>query len=173
MVNTSSSQPAIAVSLSSISVTDTDGSQSFTPSQGATSFAAIVDTGTTLTYLPYTMFLPLVEYFELVEDIDTGLWFVNCGQGGEGTIDFLFGGVNGGIISVPFSELVVPVGGLATQTAAQCVFGIQLGTINTVLGDTFLRSAYTVVDFDTSTVSFAQANYNSVENPDNIFPLAR
>ena len=172
MLNLTNGRAAIAVGLSSVSLLDSEGSQTFIPSQGSSLIAAVVDTGTSLTYLPSSLFQPLVTYFELVEDIDTGLFLVNCDQGGEGTMDFRLGGPSGGIISVPFSELVVPTGGLSTQTAAQCVFGIQLAEVDVVLGDTFLRSSYVVVDFDNRSVSFAQANYNSVEDPDNVRPLS-
>lgn len=81
------------------------------------------------------------------------------------TIDFTFSDVK---ISVPFNELVVPsrnyngTNRTFRDGTPACVFGIlsnQGGS--SILGDTFLRSAYVVYDLANNRISLAQTNFNS------------
>lgn len=72
-------------------------------------------------------------------------------------LDFNFSGVQ---ISVPINELVI----VAAVSRGQpvCILGVgPAGNSVSVLGDTFLRSAYVVYDLANNEISLAQTNFNA------------
>ena len=130
---------------------------------------ALLDSGTTLTYLPQDTFASLVQITGAVEDPNYG-WILPCSEFSyTGTLDYSFGGQGGPTISVPFSEVVNPLldnnGNPVTdsQGNAICQFGInpQSSDQPVVLGDTFLRSAYVLYDLDSQLIALAQTVFNS------------
>ncbi|EMC94055.1 hypothetical protein BAUCODRAFT_124789 [Baudoinia panamericana UAMH 10762] len=131
--------------------------------------AAVLDSGTTLTTLPQDLFIQLAEYFGVINDQEYG-YLVYCNISKiPGAIDYQFGGTNGPIISVPFSELAIPLDSSNGKPltfkngAPACQFGFQLLPEGSpiLLGDTFLRSAYVVYDLDAGQVAIANAFYDS------------
>jgi hypothetical protein len=68
----------------------------------------------------------------------------------EGSVNYGFSGV---AISVPFSELALPVSG-----ESYYIFGFIPDTTN-LFGDTFLRSAYVVYDLDHKEIGLAQTGF--------------
>ncbi|KAF1844883.1 acid protease [Cucurbitaria berberidis CBS 394.84] len=120
--------------------------------------AVLLDSGSSLTYLPDNVVRSLYHTFDAQYDASQGLAIVNCDVANqEGTLDFNFSGVT---ISVPINELVI----VAAVSRGQriCMFGVgPAGSSGSVLGDTFLRSAYVVYDLANNEISLAQTNFNA------------
>lgn len=79
-------------------------------------------------------------------------------------IDFHFSDpVTGPTINVAISELVLQALG-AVNGIEMCLFGIYSAApsdgLPTIMGDTFLRSAYVVYDLDTNHIGMAQAVFD-------------
>ena len=130
--------------------------------------AVLLDSGTTLMYLPNDITKTIYNQVGAAIDTSSGTItaYVPCDLAHEDkTIDFTLSGVT---ISVPFNEIVLPshsADGSSLQFedgTAACVFGISpaAGGVS-VLGDTFLRSAYVVYDLANHQISLAQTNFNS------------
>ena len=118
-----------------------------------------LDSGTPTQNLPDSLFLQMLEI--LKGDPET--WAIDCGiANAPGGFTYGFDGVD---IFVPFSELVLPPEGANDP----CSLGVvPLGYFNgteqdttSVLGDTFMRSAYILFNYDAMTISLAQAVYGS------------
>lgn len=119
-------------------------------------------------YLPNDITRSIYNQVQAATDprLGSDIAYVPCALAHEDkTIDFTFSGIQ---ISVPFNEVVLPsqyADGSSLQFedgTAACVFGIaHSGTSYSVLGDTFLRSAYAVYDLDNNQISLAQTNFNS------------
>lgn len=119
--------------------------------------AALLDSGTSLTYLPNNLALGVFNAFGAQYSDSVGAAIVDCDlMNSEATLDFTFVGVT---IRVPLSELVIPAGYYRNRLV--CILGVlpAEGT-PTVLGDTFLRSAYVVYDLSANQISIAQTNFN-------------
>ena len=147
----------MTVAWTSLSLTDPkQGTQSLT---GESFIApAILDSGTALTYVPKDLYQQLAAFAQVVEVPGSDLGAVDCEQmrSYKGTLDYGFGGPNGPVIRVPFTELAVPwlddngyYQKLSNGNDA-CVFGVVPITDDSpiLFGDTFLRSAYVVYDLD-------------------------
>ncbi|KAL6719599.1 hypothetical protein ACLMJK_001519 [Lecanora helva] len=144
--------------------------------------AVILDSGSSLTYLPNTLTAAIytdlqVQYFDNAQTA-----FADCGLADQDiTLDFTF---TTPTISVPISELIINSdasessdredpdsrNGRGSQSSGEsdgslCVFGIAPAEGSTaVLGDTFLRSAYVVYDLENDEISIAQTNFNSSDS---------
>jgi hypothetical protein len=118
----------------------------------------LLDSGSSLTYLPTTYAQALFEVFSASYDSQSGAAVVNCDLASSSeTVDFSFSGAT---ISVPMNELVIVDGYRGRQ--AVCILGISdAGDSTSVLGDTFLRSAYVVYDLSNNQISLAATDYNS------------
>ncbi len=134
----------------------------------------ILDSGTTLTYLPPRVARQIYSAFNAVDDTSvTGLVYASCDlltSEKNTTLDFQFGGSDGPLIKVPIDELVLDnvkgyielgldVPDLPFDDV--CSFGIQSLSSIYLLGDTFLRSAYVVYDLSHKKIALAQANLNA------------
>jgi hypothetical protein len=138
---------------------------------------AILDSGTTVTYLPDPLVKLIIEKINGVDDSqNSGNIYVDCSllNNASMTFDFSFGGANGLTIKVPVSELVFDITSSAFATgtgtftspnlpfSSTCAFGIlPAGQNPSILGDTFLRSAYVVYDLSNNLIALAQTNFNS------------
>jgi hypothetical protein len=118
----------------------------------------LLDSGSSLMYLPDNVVRSLYTTFDAQYDSSQGTALVDCSLGDQsGSLDFNFSGV---IISVPLNELVI----VAAVSRGQpvCILGIgPAGDSVSVLGDTFLRSAYVVYDLANNEISLAQTNFNA------------
>ena len=86
-----------------------------------------LDSGSTLTYLPESLFKAIGADFPTATLDDAGFYEVDCAVADqEGTVDFGFGDT---IIHVPFSEIIWHVSGNSF-----CVLGLQPGKGKSVLG---------------------------------------
>ncbi|KAK3345952.1 aspartic-type endopeptidase [Lasiosphaeria hispida] len=174
-----------SVALSSLSSVKGDGSKTeFLTEQ----LEVILDSGTTLTYLPKTTARKIYTALNAYDDsaryplvyVDCALRTADPAQ----VLRYQFG-ANGPIIEVsladiifddikPFiqsGDLVLPKTlGFSPDNA--CSLGLQPSSEGDVhlLGDSFLRSAYVVYDLTHNTVSMAQSNMNSTK--ENIIEIA-
>lgn len=131
--------------------------------------AVLLDSGSSLTYLPDAMTEAIYEQVGAQYDSTQGAAYVPCSLANNAsTIDFTFSSPT---IKVPMNELVIFI----TSTSGRpltfsdgtraCIFGIApAGTGTAVMGDTFIRSAYLVYDLDNNEISIAQTNFNATTN---------
>ncbi|SAM02152.1 hypothetical protein [Absidia glauca] len=137
--------------------------------------AFILDTGTTLTYLPNDVAISIATAmagpngFQL--DRQSGLLVVDCATSKSEAALELQMSATPSLNSPPLtftvkaSELVIPLDGETTETAKTCLFGIApvggsgggLGPNMFLIGDSILRSAYLVFDMGKNRVGIAAA----------------
>jgi hypothetical protein len=154
------------VSLTSVSFTDSTGETTQMSPQGY-SQATLLDSGTTNSYLTNDVFTALALGFGATLDVGGGSYLVPCSlSNGNGTINYSFGGEGGITIQVPLANIV---GGLEYSSeefddpSGGCV--LAMGTAGdsggfSILGDSFLRSAYAVFDLENKVAALAQADEN-------------
>jgi hypothetical protein len=156
--------PTLAVTLTSVSFTDDSGKTTLlSPKDLSTN--AVLDSGTTVTYLPNEIFAPLVRGLGAVND-GMGQALVPCSFAkSNATISYSFGGPGGPTIVVPMSAVVdrqqaIPPSHFSDPSGA-C--DLLLGPIKgpAILGDSFLRSAYVVYDLDNNNIAMAPARYDA------------
>ncbi|PMD56141.1 acid protease, partial [Hyaloscypha bicolor E] len=106
------------------------------------------DSGSTWCYLPSALFAGLLSFFPSAVNQGGSQYTVPCSLRNQvGTIDFGFGGTT---IHVSYYEFFWFDG-------AQCWLAAVPSTQFSLLGDSFMRSAYIVYDQDNSNVLLAQA----------------
>lgn len=132
------------VNMSSISLHPPSGRNKTYP---GTNMPVFLDTGSTLTLLPEALVKSVASDFGSMQQDAGGYWPVDCSLVGiNGTMDFAFDGVT---IKVPYKELI-------RQFGNSCVLGLSSHSSFTLLGDTFMRSAYFVFDQDSDCVWMTQ-----------------
>lgn len=153
--------PRLAIEWSGLKVKGSDGSTIY--SRVNESRPVALDTGYTLSTLPDDVFDAVSESFEVKKSGSN--YYVPCQQP-QSDVELLFGdSATTVVISVPFSELAIPANLQQDGDRGQdlCMFGFQpvsawSGPAEMVsFGDTILRSAYLVVNFDTNLVVLSQA----------------
>lgn len=167
--STAANYTSFSITLSSLAaVSSSDGTVSTNYSVSAQS--VILDSGTTLTYLPETLAESIMDTFGATYDESYGYATVACSVADSDlALEYQFGGSDGPIITVAASELVLSTGtsrgggsaGAQAEEVETCAFGVSMSSSVHLLGDTFLRSAYTVYDLDSKVVALAQTNFNS------------
>jgi len=125
------------------------GSSSKTYSDSA--MPIVLDSGSSLSYLPSSIVTAMVSDFNAKLD-ESGFYLVPCSQvNTEGTLDFTFGKA---VIKVPFADFIWQF------SSTQCILGAmplpKTSGITPLLGDTFMRSAFAVFDQTQETISLAQ-----------------
>lgn len=128
--------------------------------------AALLDSGTSLMYLPNDITQDIYDEFGAQYDSSEGAAFVSCDlANSDATIDLTFSSPT---ISIAMSEIVIVAGEEDGQDV--CIIGISPAEGATpVLGDTFLRSAYVVYDITNNEVALAQTKFNGTS--DNIVEI--
>lgn len=126
-----------------------------------TAYAALLDSGTTLSYFPTGLFSNIVTALLGRYSQAAGLYAVDCGfYTTRASFVFNFSGIQ---ISVPLQNMVL-------RSGSQCFLGVlensstANGVSYVVLGDNFLRSAYVVYDLDDYEISMAQVAYSNLED---------
>lgn len=144
-------------------------SSSQNESVSSTSVAALLDSGTTLTYMPSSMLRRLGQLFSGSYSNSYGMYRISCNfNTNSAYLVYNFSGIK---IRVPLSDLVVS-GGPNT-----CYLGIMeqpskvRGRDYITLGDNFLRSAYVVYDLEDYTISLAQASHSNQEDISEVLSL--
>jgi hypothetical protein len=140
-----------------------------------------------LTYVPGSLLGNVVSYFGAIDDRNSsGLVFVDCEKlttEAGASFQFTFGRPAAGpTISIPMSEMILPLNyGLEPQAASlvktpftnTCILGMTASNQTNdelfpnqsiLLGNTFLRSAYVVVDLDHNQTALAQTVYGVTES---------
>lgn len=127
--------------------------------------AVLLDSGTSLTYLPNTIASAIYDAVGAEYENSQDTAFIRCSFAqNTSTIDYTF---TSPTISVTMAELVLdftdgdgrPV--YFSDGEQACVFGIApAGSSTPILGDTFLRSAYVVYDLSNNQISLAQTKFN-------------
>jgi hypothetical protein len=121
----------------------------------------LLDSGSSLSYLPTSVAQSLFTIFNAQYSDSAGAATVPCSlMNNPATLDFSFSGAT---ISVPLNELVLVDGVRRGQQV--CILGISDAQGSTsVLGDTFLRSAYVVYDIGNNQISVAPTNFNATNS---------
>ncbi|KAF7732547.1 hypothetical protein EC973_003294 [Apophysomyces ossiformis] len=144
--------------------------------------AFVLDTGTTLTYLPPDVVDGIVRSITSTARLSAtqGVYRVDCGlRKSTDTVEFYLStsathqvNSTGTVtIQVPVSELIIPLNGATPDKATACMFGIapapselSLSAGQTwMLGEGILRSVYTVYDMKKNRVGIAPAK--SISDP--------
>lgn len=141
----------------------------------------ILDSGTTLTYLPSAVTAPLFAKLNAYDHSggDIPIVYVDCTlvkSDPSLVLAYQFGGPDGPVIQVSIADIVFDdvkqyiAAGLLTLPSKLpfpeenvCSLGVMTSAAGDVhlLGDTFLRSAYVVYDLENDQVALAQSNMNS------------
>ncbi|KAK5659806.1 hypothetical protein OQA88_1018 [Cercophora sp. LCS_1] len=140
------------VYLAGLSVTQADGTvvNVYTVPAGGKGQPVAIDSSRQLSAFPTQIFNKLVAAFPSAQYVPSAdLYLVDCLDVGEGgSIDFVFATKT---IKVPYYEFV-----WRYPNTNLCVLGAVEDSF-AVLGDSFLRSAYVVFDWDNRNLHFAQA----------------
>jgi hypothetical protein len=162
------------VALSSFSMTGQAGNTT-NMTEGEYDAPVILDSGTTLSYLPSRLAALIYDQLGAVDDTQySGLVFVDCNiltDSPKMTFNFGFGGSSGISIQVPADEMIFQLEGLFSidgytppdlPFSNACALGLNSQDEEPfILGDTFLRSAYVVYDLKNNLIAIAQTNFNS------------
>ncbi|KAI8341333.1 aspartic peptidase domain-containing protein [Chlamydoabsidia padenii] len=129
----------------------------------------ILDTGTTLTYLPQPLAQALVSAVAggiggYQFDDQSQTYYIDCAQATTAaTVELQMSPTNQPshhpvTLSVPVSNLVIPLDAPTARTARLCLFGVApSGSRMSLIGDSFLRSAYLVFDMAQNRIGLAAA----------------
>ncbi|KAL7927111.1 aspartic peptidase domain-containing protein [Trichoderma austrokoningii] len=161
-----------AVEIFEVQATSPSGTD--TLSTNVDSLVAVLDSGTTLTYLPQDMAEQAWKEVGASFNEEFGLAIVPCSiRNANGHFSFTFAGPDGPKINVTMAELALDLfsGGPQpkfssgpNQGQSVCEFGIQNTTSSPfLLGDTFLRSAFVVYDLVNNEIALAPTNFNSTK----------
>lgn len=163
---------SFTVALTGIAVGTPDDMDSLTTDQFA--IPVLLDSGTTLTYLPDQLVENLVDLMGGYDDlIETGNIWVDCDlveNNPDFVISYQFGGPRGPTINVPLREVIFAIPDELQQYfnlpwTTTCYLGIHPSGNDPfyLLGDSFLRSAYVVYDLDNNQLAIANTNFESNE----------
>ncbi|EAW15847.1 pepsin-like aspartic protease [Aspergillus fischeri NRRL 181] len=140
-----------------------------TYSSDALPAAVLLDSGSSLTYLPDSIVENIYRDLNVAYEPSSGVGYLPCNLAENNmNITYTFSSPN---ITVMIDELLLDAGDLRFRDGARaCIFGIvPAGDSTAVLGDTFLRSAYVVYDIANNEISIANTNFNSTK--DNILEI--
>lgn len=154
----------LSINMTGLALNDTDGNVQEFGSSRHYPLPALLDTGSTLTYLPVALVEEIYEMYDVSYDSDFGGGFVPCElMNDQSQLIFTFTSPS---IAVDLNEMVVDMGPYQFRDGTKaCVFGIApVDGHMPILGDTFLRSAYVVYDLENHEISLAQTNFNSTRD---------
>lgn len=145
------------------------GSGAVQYSRGSLAMPVILDSGTTLTYIPDDMAKEIATGVGAGEDPNAGVYVPCSLMNSPATFNFGFGNSKGPTIQVQISEFVIPYQTLDDGSVPMdqdgneiCQWGINgAGDSPNLFGDTFLRSAYVVYDLQNKNIGIAQTVFNS------------
>lgn len=170
--NATGEYDSFIVGLTSVRALSSSGTDTLTSHESP--IEVVLDSGTTLSYLPTDIASQIWEEVGALYSASYGLAVIPCKmQTSTGYFSFQFGGPGGPVVNVTMDELVLDLvvqgpapkfgsGEYAGEDA--CEFGIQNTTGTNLLGDTFLRSAYVVYDLVNNQIGIAQTDFNETES---------
>jgi hypothetical protein len=150
------------IALTSVVLSNSSGTTNYTTK--ALPAAVLLDSGSSLTYLPDVIVEGLFNDLEVSYDSSSGVGFMPCkSSSNKVNISYTFSSPT---INVALSELLLDIGDYFYDNGDRaCAFGIvPAGESMSVLGDTFLRSAYVVYDLANNEISLANTNFDSTGN---------
>lgn len=149
----------IDITLQGVNLIDSDNTSQAISS---TKLPALMDSGTTLTYLPSEIVDPIVEAMGASFLDSSSAYVVSCPSGVVSDslknqyVSFDFGGFD---IRISLSDFLIQI----EEDSCLVTISTNDGGSST-LGDSFLTHAYVVYDLDNLEVSMAQAVYNNTES---------
>lgn len=153
----------LTVTLNSITLIDSKSSKQAIIGSGAS--AALLDTGTTLSYMPSDILSNILNLINAEYSSSIGYYIVTCRDVTDFSLNFNMQGFN---INIALSEFLVPLSTSSGLTSKYCMVGISSSdNSNFVLGDNFLRNVYMVADYENMEVALAVANHDA-NSPDDI-----
>lgn len=169
-----------SVPLTSVSANSSSGNDILTTDE-TMPITAVLDSGTSLTYLPDDMAKQAWKEAGAIYDNsrEFGIALIPCefGENNKASFTFGFAGPNGPKIEVAMRDMVVPAyKGKARpfpsgpyKGKSICTFGIQNQTASDdlpvyLLGDTMLRSAYVVYDLVNNQIGIAPTKFNAAKS---------
>ena len=159
VIPTGSAYTAFYIGLTAVSLTNSSGTTNY--SSSALPTAALLDSGSSLSYLPNAIVQKIFDDLDVTYVESEGIGYVPCSMAKKDyNISYTFSSPT---INVAIAELVLDVSeGATIDGEAACAFGIAPADGTTpVLGDTFLRSAYVVYDLANNEISLANTNFDS------------
>ncbi|KAL2403980.1 putative aspartic-type endopeptidase OPSB [Exophiala dermatitidis] len=154
------------VTLTSVSFTDETGKTTQLSPNGYAQ-SVLLDSGTSQTLLTDDIFNGLANGFGAVY-VGEGSYAVPCKFSNiKGSINYSFGGDGGVTVKVPVSQVIgnqIFPGKNFNDKSGGCDFGFgpPIDGVS-ILGDTFMRSAYAVLDITNSVAALAQAAENKTD----------
>lgn len=125
------------------------------------STSVVLDSGTTLTYLPSSIVSALGKAVGGTYSSSGGYYQISCDQPSNKYFTYNFNGVS---IQVPLSDLAISLTYSDGTASGSCALGVLPSSDYYILGDNFLRSAYVYYDLDDATISIAQVKYTTAED---------
>ncbi|CCF59639.1 hypothetical protein KAFR_0H02300 [Kazachstania africana CBS 2517] len=126
-----------------------------------TKIAALLDSGTTLTYLPQALVQVIADSIGARWSSRYGYYIVSCRavENSDTTLVFDFGGFH---INGKLTDFIVETfGNVCLLTIIE-----ETGSNSAILGDNFLINAYVVFDLENNEISMAQALHNVDDDQD-------
>ncbi|KAL4926541.1 pepsin-like aspartic protease [Aspergillus undulatus] len=123
--------------------------------------AVLLDSGSSLSYLPNSIAEEIYHDLGVIYEPSTGAGYAPCSLARDNiNVTFTFSSPE---IPVGIDELIIDAGDIRFSNGERaCIFGIvPAGDSTAVLGDTFLRSAYVVYDLANNEISLAKTRFNS------------
>lgn len=128
---------------------------------------ALLDSGTTFTYLPTSIVQQIARSLGAQISAQLGYYICSCSVGEDGAA--LYYNFSGTQIKVPLSQVLFELADSSGNAATfddgnkACALGI-LPSRFIVLGDSFLRSAYVVYNLDKLEISIANTKFNASDS---------
>ena len=139
----------LEVTLNSVTLVNTDTNQQAVIGTGAA--PALLDTGTTLTYVPPDVLSTILNLINARYVSSVGYYIVDCMDTVDYELSFNFQGLS---VPISLSRFVISL-----QRNDLCMVGLQSSDKSSfTLGDNFLRSVYMVADYDNMEIGLALAD---------------
>lgn len=131
--------------------------QTHTISEGR-NYNALLDSGSTLTYVPSSLYYKFLNAFNTTYSNDYLTWEIPCTSDRSLKVQFDF---NGAKINVLLFDLMIPT------ESGTCILGVLRGD-DLIFGDNVLRHGYFVFDLDAEEISMAQVKITNDEDIEEI-----
>lgn len=119
---------------------------------------ALLDTGTTLTYMPQDIVTGFLNIINFQYSQSLQYYIGDCSAADNVQIRFSFQGLD---IDIPMSNFLISLYTKSNSISSQCAFGIIASSDKYVtLGDSFLMSVYMVADLEKLTIALAKGTNN-------------
>lgn len=153
----------LEITLNSLTLVDNNAKKQATVGSGAA--PALLDTGTTLTYVPKAIHDTILELINAQYSSSIGYYIVRCSAVSDLSLNFNFQGFN---VNIPFSDFLIQLSTTSGAISQSCMVGLQPNSDDSfTLGDNFLRSVYMVTDYEKLEIALGVADHTT-SNSENI-----